>query len=923
MSECEEQQSLLQKDLSLKESVNLRGNRNNDKDTFINRNRDLPYSDEDWSDTDSSSCSSYYSDCNSSSIIEWENEVTPEGELFYIESYSQPKYHQKQLTSPEAASKDENATDSSAKEKRKITTKGKLVRLIRRRSSRRSTRKKPDIKNVEDSESSNKTGSKVTFRESQEGECREVMLRVVGDGSSLGRRATLSETLLGLVLTTLSDQTRIMVAGFIPNSQASKKRNIKVGDWLKSINGEEIDNSSLNDVLNKITPPCEVTLQLQRVAECDITQVPVSQPDKVTVEQSPLVKQIVSGTVERAGEELPFWVVYATQEGVTETSPADQGVVYCYPRQNTLAAARGVFLTIAHMAGQLIPSPVTSTTIVHKGQLAHVIYTAENKELLLLAIPDSRCSLKEAILLNTDIVRCLKFTYQSLSRCFSLKEHHAALDRVFSLLQAQFLSSSLINIQRFLDFLPAAHFIALPRDAQVQIDDALSELESNDFGGYNDEDDCQRLYSIIGSCLFYKGYLLASHFNREDLVDVNAWCRHNGLLLLSRSESVRNLVMWREVFPASCNRGQPAVTLTYFLPQGRWFLLVVGQEDCLLALLLESGGCTVKIEGNPGPEPVYVKQAQATLHHVREIQVLSLADKWIQNHCRLPTMCPDSQTKPSLNTSGENSTNTTAEFSPKSTPSPSTSKKPQEVTSILKHRISPDDSLSTGRDMYETSEDSTSQAASSVVSDEAAPILGRRAERERATDSILSDSDFSDDLDEWTSLNSGAGSRLFDLSEIGRNLLSDVEYSLPMRLTAGDQNPLFCYVHLDCAEGVILSNPTLTASGQLRHILHNFRTLAPLIHELLQNTVRFKLKVQEVSECLINKTLIANKEHAMLFECPPAKTDSGKKSKPLTYWIVGRLFFMPQPREVYICFQDSSPQNMVEIACRLALSASG
>lgn len=48
---------------------------------------------------------------------------------------------------------------------------------------------------------------------------------------------------------------------------------------------------------------------------------------------------------------------------------------------------------------------------------------------------------------------------------------------------------------------------------------------------------------------------------------------------------------------------------------------------------------------------------------------------------------------------------------------------------------------------YETSEDSASQAASSVVSDEAAPILGRRAEREHAGDSRLSDSDFSDDLD--------------------------------------------------------------------------------------------------------------------------------------------------------------------------------
>lgn len=45
---------------------------------------------------------------------------------------------------------------------------GKLVRLIRRRSSRRSTRKKTvESKNTEDIETGNKTGSKVTFRESQ------------------------------------------------------------------------------------------------------------------------------------------------------------------------------------------------------------------------------------------------------------------------------------------------------------------------------------------------------------------------------------------------------------------------------------------------------------------------------------------------------------------------------------------------------------------------------------------------------------------------------------------------------------------------------------------------------------------------------------------------------------------------------------
>jgi hypothetical protein len=46
---------------------------------------------------------------------------------------------------------------------------------------------------------------------------------------NLGRRASLCETLLGLVISTFADETRIMIAGFIPNGEAIKHRNIKVG----------------------------------------------------------------------------------------------------------------------------------------------------------------------------------------------------------------------------------------------------------------------------------------------------------------------------------------------------------------------------------------------------------------------------------------------------------------------------------------------------------------------------------------------------------------------------------------------------------------------------------------------------------------------------------------------------------------------
>lgn len=36
--------------------------------------------------------------------------------------------------------------------------------------------------------------------------------------------------------------------------------------------------------------------------------------------------------------------------------------------------------------------------------------------------------------------------------------------------------------------------------------------------------------------------------------------------------------------------------------------------------------------------------------------------------------------------------------------------------------------------------------------------------------------------------------------------------------------------------------------------------------------------------------------------------------------IFRRLFFMPHPREVYICYQDTVPQNIVEIAFKINMN---
>lgn len=61
------------------------------------------------------------------------------------------------------------------------------------------------------------------------------------------------------------------------------------------------------------------------------------------------------------------------------------------------------------------------------------------------------------------------------------------------------------------------------------------------------------------------------------------------------------------------------------------------------------------------------------------------------------------------------------------------------------------------------------------------------------------------------------------------------------RLTAGEDNNLIHYVHFDSTEGVLLCPPSQVQSTHLQHVLNNFRNTAQLIHELLQNTVRFKV----------------------------------------------------------------------------------
>ncbi|KAJ9581084.1 hypothetical protein L9F63_023741 [Diploptera punctata] len=359
MDDNGESQALLMKEfVSENESYRIEGSSSGEEESYS-------HSDPDgwWGGTGSgteSSCSSsscFGSDSGSGSELDWELAIDHRGELFYVESNPQEKLDNASVIPPE---KTDTPKYLGTLQRNRRTARGKLVQLIRRRNSKRNINKTasnisnepPPVQPT--SETTNiraSTINKVTFQDWQEGEVRDVSIAVDPKGRhNLGRRATLCETLLGLVISTFADETRIMVAGFIPNGEAIKHRSIKIGDWLRSVDGNEVTYQTIDSVLANITTPGKVELKLQRIAGCDVTeQLAVGSPPK-GVQQSDLVKQLLGNTgkeeLNDVLRELPVGVLYLTQEGLTEGGPEDQGVLYCYPppvQKNTLGCARGAF----------------------------------------------------------------------------------------------------------------------------------------------------------------------------------------------------------------------------------------------------------------------------------------------------------------------------------------------------------------------------------------------------------------------------------------------------------------------------------------------------------------------------------------------------------------------------------------------------
>ncbi|XP_037614558.1 protein inturned isoform X2 [Sebastes umbrosus] len=915
---------------------------------------------------------------------EWLDDIQKNGELFYLElsegeeeaALAQAAVNQGVSTNHVRFSEKEAEVITEQNKKQRCGSRAKgeptLKRLARilRRKRRPSQRRGGGKDGGKDCSTSsppasilkNQPGPRqgVTVQQQQ---LKEVCVylnpkRLAGSSTPLSNSGGLLEALLGVVhrpswsrgqgnTAVVRQEERLTVHGLIPNSPAIKCGQILIGDVLVAVDDVEVTSENIERVLSCIPGPTQVRLTLQTVAQVDGSSASDSSSVRKT-KASPPVSQLVrllwgedTAELQMSIGHVPHIVMYLSLK-LDSASPQDEEeILYQYPMSEAsgqLKGVRGIFLTLCDMLENVTGGRILSSSLLLGKQLVHVGYWKESNNLLVIGLPAERVPLLYLQTVVGDVVRTLKVMYGSLDSAFCKADHAPRLDHFFCLFFQQLIQPSRlrdgssaptpdVSGTLFLDGLPAVRWLTLPPEIKMEVDTVLSDFESSDFGEMSEDFfGLRRLYVILGSCLFYKSYLIANHLPKEDLLDVCLYCQHYCLLPLASEQRVGQLVIWREVFPQQRANSSRSTAPGYSQPQGRHFLLIVGLRHFMQCVLLEAGGCASPALGSPGPDCVYVDQVKATLLQLEVLEAgieerlnappapcLSCADWFLPAATardRLDSLASSSPVFSKLAGAVKGS---------------SSGSRGRSLFGEKARRSSPQRSMSDSGS--EGQMDAGSGSGSSMapgLSPHSTPDSGRKLGGRR------------DSLGSGGSDGSGGSGGLFKIPRMKhpnpfylgtlKKTLTEREteemYNT-MKLTSGAENTLFHYVLMETVQGIFIA-PTHREVAQLSGSIHP-QLIRNFHHCCLSIRVAFQQSLPARGRRAADRPGVGGwglgpvKEHGVLFQCKPENwTDQRKPAPTMTYWVIGRMLLEPVPQEFYVCFHDSVAEVPVEMAFRLS-----
>ncbi|KAK2862985.1 hypothetical protein Q5P01_002518 [Channa striata] len=934
------------------------------------------------SDGESTSSTCRSSDVSDDLEPEWLDDIQKNGELFYLElsegeeeaALAQAKAIQGVSTNHVRFSENEAEiiTEQNKKQRCGSRIKGepalkRLARILRRKrrpSQRRGGGKDGGKDGLTLSQPASILKSQPGQRQGvmvQRQQLKEVCIylnpkRLVGSLTPVSESGGLLEALLGVVHRPswsrgqrdpafVQQSERLTVHGLISNSPAIKCGQILIGDVLVAVDDVEVTSENIERVLSCIPGPTQVRLTLETVAVVDSsTSTNTSSAHKT--KNSPSVSQLVrllwgedTAELQMSIGHIPHIAMYLSLKLDSASPQEEEEILYQYPvseASSQLKGVRGIFLTLCDMLENVTGGRIISSSLLLRKHLVHVGYWKENNNLLVVGLPAERVPLLSLQTVVADLVRTLKVMYGSLDSAFCKADHAPSLDHFFCLFFQQLIQPSRlmegssapppdVSGTVFLDGLPAVRWLTLPPQIKMEVDTVLSDFESSDFGEMSEDFfGLRRLYVILGSCLFYKSYLIANHLPKEDLLDVCLYCQHYCLLPLASEQRVGQLVIWREVFPQQRANVSCSTAPGYSQPQGRHFLLIVGLRHFMQCVLLEAGGCASPSFGSPGPDCVYVDQVKATL---LQLEVLEAGIEARLNAPPAPCLSCADWFLPAA--TARDRLDSLASSSPvfsklaEAVKGSSSGSRGRSLFGEKSRRQSPQRSLLDSGS--EGQIDTGSGSGSSVVrvfspqsTPDSAKTLGVRR------DSLGSGGPDS---------GGGSGSLFkiprmkhpnpFYLGSLKKTLTEreTEEMYNTMKLTSGAENTLFHYVLMETVQGIFIA-PTHKEVAQLSGSIHpqlirNFHHCCLSIRSAFQQSL--PARARRAADRPQGWGLGPVKEHGVLFQCKPENwTDQRKPAPTMTYWVIGRMLLEPVPQEFYVCFHDSVAEVPVEMAFRLS-----
>lgn len=840
--------------------------------------------------SDSESCTDSYSD--GSEVANWEKFVSEDGSLFYVE------YIPKELCSKSGEGKIEFIRDSSL------------------RVAKKSSRRQQNVKTKE----VNEIKKELLFSNISTAEESSKSLELVitaADRFRFGRRSTAVESILGFNVVPFVDQPEcLMVDGFVHDMpalfQQGKHIPIGRGDWFKTLDDIEIRTSNIDELLLQFIEPTKVCLKFQEPIKTESSEVNGvggdSGSDMKKIENYAQFAQMfdklqnVSDNATTSAESSIMTFGFLILPPECYQDDEHKNSLYHYPEDpnsNFLYKARGSFLTLNAVLSEELKTKPSASKLAFENVEYFVYYRSMNGFLVLYSFPCSMVTLSEGNLRADELLTYIKLMFPNMSLDSFKKTNFrqfmcnfCEVQRVRMLTKRNKLCGSPLE-----DILKESRHLPLPKEAQLRIFDALSEMEAMDYRNWNDEPlHTHREFFIYGSVLYYNHFMLASQMPLDMRHYIEVYMRCRGVFDFVSKHHTKELYVWEEIV----------------LPDtaGRYFLAVCGRGHLILTVILKIF-CTPDLDvvedQRVVPSLFYIEEIQETLDHLVQCGIESLAMFWSISNKRPETletiMINNDEQLEAARESKKVDTSIVKQKHLTTAPMASGSKEATSCISTYTQRsISYDDDTQLCSSLGGSS-------VHSLTPSEDDSSKKRLITQNTNVDESDSGSDWENFADE-NLLHCGTDAQL--QPQVTESLWKEISNVVPVKISAGWKNHIFHYIYVDSTNSSVFC--PLKSGKDTFAFAHEMYEAFHLIHNVLQKTKNFK---RDVSRPTSGRELVPVKEHGMTI-----RVSDANDSKSSYFVAVGRLFVSP-PKEVYICHRPEISQNMVEMAFRLSFFALG